>query len=61
VIAGDPIHACTRQTRAAKNIAAADDHRGLRAEGLHVAQFAGDALDDDRVDAVVGGTEQCLA
>jgi hypothetical protein len=61
VIAGDAIHAGSGQAFAAEDVPAADDHADFGAGPLHVDDFARQARQDFRVDAVVGVAEQRLA
>ena len=61
VVGGDAVHAGPREARAAEDVAAADDDGDLDVAGHDVPDLAGDALQDGRVDAVVGGAEQRLA
>ena len=61
VIGGHPIHAGARQAGAAKDISAPQHDRDLNPHLGQVANFAGDALEDDRVDAVILIPQQRLA
>ena len=61
MVGGDAVHAGPGEARAAEDVAAADDDGDLDVAGQHVADLAGDALQDGRIDAVVGGAEQRLA
>ena len=60
VVGRDPVHAGTRQPRAAEDVAAADHHRDLHTHLRDVLQFPGDAPDDRRFDAVVPISHQGL-
>ena len=61
MIAGDAIHAGARETRAAEDVAAADDDGDLRAHLDELLQLARDALDHGRVDTVIALPHQRLA
>ena len=60
VVGGHAVHAGARQARTAKDIAPADDHGDLHFHLPDILQLASDALDDGRVDAVVGVAHQGL-
>ena len=58
----DAVHAGPRQARAAEDVAAADDAaRPATPRSLDLEDFARDALQDRRIDAVVGRAQQRLA
>jgi hypothetical protein len=61
MIGRHPIHARARQTCAAKNIPASQYDRDLNPHLGQVANFSGDSLKDDRIDAVVLVSQQRFA
>src|SRR6185437_4255626 len=61
LVGRDTVHAGARQARAAKQIAAAHHDADLYTEGLHIADFLGDAFEYRWIDAVIGLAEQRLA
>ena len=61
VVGGNAIHACAGQTGAAELVATADYRRHLRAQRLDVTDLTqAMRLENFRIDAVVGGSEQRL-
>ncbi len=60
MIGGDPVHAGTREPRAAEDIASAQDDGDLDAKPGDFLDLAGDAADHGGVDAVIGLSQQGL-
>ena len=61
LIGRDAIHTGACQAGAAENIAAANDHRQLNAQRLHLTQFGRDAFEHQRVDTVIAAAQQRFA
>ena len=60
VVAGDPVHARSRQPGPAEDVAPADDHANLHPGIAHLEDLAREAPDDFRVDPVIGFPHQGL-
>ena len=54
MIPGDAVHPRAREALSAEDVAAADDHGHLHAKTEQFLNLERDALEDFRVDAVVG-------
>src|SRR5690606_23719052 len=61
VVGRDAVHARLGQSRAAEDVAAADDETDLDAHRRNLGDLARDALDDRRIDAVLLAAEQRFA
>ena len=61
VVAGRPVHALRGRRQAAEDVAAADDDADLDAEGVDLADLAGDECAERRIDAVRAVAEERLA
>ena len=61
VVGGHPVHAGAREAGAPEDVAAPDDAGHLHSALLDLEHFAGDALEDQRVDAELSSSEQCFA
>jgi len=60
VVGGDAIHASARQTRPAKDVAAAEHHGDLHIHLHDLLDLEGNAFQHSRIDAVITAAEQSL-